>query len=97
MDMTDCSSALGTDRSPTAALLCGELPIVRVEDAFIAARVSKEAKRIGCNESNVRAAIAWALQMPVCDAVIAGINRAHQLLKRQRPTNPTPTPPSRAA
>ena len=54
----------------------------------IARGVHAHCKRIGCDESNTLAAIAWALRTPgdTFTAARAGKQRAAQLLRRQQPT-----------
>lgn len=95
VQMSEDAAAIG----PTAAveLLASLNPELgkRLEDQFIKARVGKYARAIGCNESNVTAAINWAWQRPVLVAVSEGMQRARKLREKQSPNNPTP--PSRAA
>jgi hypothetical protein len=56
-----------------------------VERADIARAVTHHCKRIGCDESNTVAAVAWALRTggDQLTAVRAGNTRAAQLLHRQ--------------
>lgn len=98
MDLEASESILGVDHhSRLESILLNEpLPTVRACDAFIAAKVRKFAKSIGCNESNITAAVNWALQSPSSIAISAGENRAKKLRDQQSTKPRTPTPPRAA-
>jgi hypothetical protein len=83
--------------SAAAELLASLRPDLgkRLEDEWIRARVTKFARSIGCNDSNVTSAVTWAWQQPVSVALAEGFRRARKLREKQSPN--TPTPPCRAA
>jgi hypothetical protein len=86
-DLHHCANDALTDREPT--------PRPLVDAASVRRCVTDHANKIGCNDSNRRAAITWALAngMNTMHAVKVGYERADQLRARQ----PLFTPPSAAA
>lgn len=70
------------------AIAMEDLHRARPEDEFIRAHVTKYARDIGCNESNVTAAVAWAVQMPTRIAIAEGQRRARKLREKQTPFTP---------
>lgn len=60
-------------------------PLSRADAHDIAAAVVRHCRRIGCDESNTRGAVATALRAPghTLEAIRAGKKRAEQLRYRQ--------------
>jgi hypothetical protein len=69
---------ISTPTSPPAAA-------TRSNSADVAVAVRAYAQKLGCDDSNIRAAIAWALRAPghTLQAIREGRNRADQLRARQ--------------